>query len=95
MKFETIVIIKPTLSEENKNQVVQDIVDFINNNDGDVFKKEIWGDRKLAYPIQKFNDGFYALLEFSCDKNGETVDKLNFKYNNTEDIIKHIIVKMD
>lgn len=62
-------------------------------------KQEKWqvlksgGLRKLAYTVMKFNEGIYALFNFRSDP--EYIQNINEFYNNTEDIIKHIIVKKD
>lgn len=90
--FETIIIIKPTLEEKQQLDVVDVVKDFINSNGGDVSECEIWGNRKLAYPISGYNDGFYALIKFSG--NEDIPQTINQKYDSTEDIIKHIIVKI-
>ena len=61
--------------------------------EGEVESTEVWGRRKLAYPIQKNNEGYYVLINFSS--NPEFIDELNRVYNITDEIIKHIIVKKD
>lgn len=91
-KYETIMIIKPTLSEEQWHNEVEKIKELINKN-GKVTGTEYWGMRKLAYPVKKHNEGYYADVYFSSDF--EFVDELLRVYNESENIIKHIIVKKD
>lgn len=91
-KYETIMIVKPTLSEEQWHNEVDKIKELINKN-GKVTSTEFWGMRKLAYPVKKYNEGYYADIYFSSDF--EFVDELLRVYNESENIIKHIIVKKD
>ena len=90
--YETIIIINPTLSDEDCAKVTEKFTDMISK-EGKVESTEVWGRRKLAYPIQKNNEGYYVLVNFSS--NPEFIDELNRVYNITDEIIKHIIVKKD
>ena len=91
-KYETIIIIDPKLEDEACAGVTQRFTDMISK-EGKVDSTEVWGKRKLAYPIQKNNEGYYVLINFSS--NPEFIDELNRVYNITDEIIKHIIVKKD
>ncbi len=88
--YETIIIIDPNLGDEDCAKVVDRFTEMINK-EGKVESTESWGKRKLAYPIQKNNEGYYVLVNFSS--NPEFVDELNRVYNITDEIIKHIVVK--
>ena len=91
-KYETVIIIDPTLDDEKCNQVVEKFTTMIGN-DGKVDSTEAWGKRKLAYPIEKFNEGYYVQINFSS--NPEFIDELTRIYNITDEILKHIVVKKD
>lgn len=91
-KYETIMILSPKLTEEETKNSIQKIKDLINEN-GKVGTTEEWGLRKLAYPIKKFNEGYYVLIDFRSE--ADFIDELNRIYNITDEIIKHIIVKKD
>lgn len=91
-KYETAIIINPELSEDEKTATVDKIKTLINN-EGKVTNEDVWGLRKLAYPIQKHNEGYYVLFEFEATP--EYIDEINRVYNITDEIIKHIIVKKD
>ena len=91
-KYETILIINPTL-DEAECQAVTDKFTAMIGKEGEVESTEAWGKRKLAYPIQKNNEGYYVHIDFSS--NPEFIDELNRTYNITDEIIKHIIVKKE
>jgi small subunit ribosomal protein S6 len=90
--YETIIIINPNLDEAECAGVTERFTEMISK-EGKVDSTEVWGKRKLAYPIQKNNEGYYVLINFSS--NPEFIDELNRVYNITDEIIKHIIVKKD
>ena len=91
-RYETIMILKPTLTEKETKNAIQKIKDLITSN-GEVVTTEEWGLRKLAYPILNFKEGHYVLIGFRSE--ADFIDELNRVYNITDEIIKHIIVKKD
>ena len=52
-RYETIVIIDPDLSDDDRNQVLQRITNLIPKEDGFLIMLDEWGNRKLAYEIKK------------------------------------------
>lgn len=90
--YETIMIINPTITEEENKNTIEKIEQLIKNN-GEIKTKEEWGKRKLAYPIQKHQEGYYVLIEFTS--NADFIDELTRVYNITDEIMKHIVVKKD
>lgn len=85
-KYESIIILKPDISENERKKVIKNCKKFMQN-----VSVEEWGTRKLAYPIQKQNNGYYILFTFEHD--GPNCDDLEKMYKqNEETIIKYIIV---
>jgi small subunit ribosomal protein S6 len=52
-----------------------------------------WGLRKLAYPIQKKNTGFYYLIEYKAP--GELINKLELELKRDERIMRFLTVALD
>jgi len=61
--YEAVFIFDPELSEDSLNQLKDRIVSTINSN-GSLEGINIWGRRKLAYPIHKRIEGIYYIFEF-------------------------------
>lgn len=59
--YELMVIIHPDLDEEATNQALEKIKDWIVKSGGKIEKIDNWGKRRLAYEIQKQNEGVYFL----------------------------------
>lgn len=90
--YESIIILNADLEQTEIDKDVERVQNLITNN-GKLESTEVWGKRKLAYPIQKKSEGYYVLFNFSSESS--FIDELNRVYNITDNIIKHIIVKKD
>lgn len=91
--YELVFVLKPTLSEEEIKNKVQAIKDLIQQNQGEIYNEENWGRRNLAYPINKFNSGYYFLLNFKTENsNLPKVIEYNLRIN--EDVIRFLNMKI-
>ena len=59
-KYELIYILRTDSDDETK-QKIQDKLRGIIEENGEVEVFDVWGNRKLAYQIQKLTDGYYVL----------------------------------
>lgn len=66
-EYELIFIVHPDLDETAFNDVVQKVQGWISDAGGEVTKVDLWGTRKLAYPIRKQDEGQYVLMETSME----------------------------
>lgn len=62
--YEVVYIIDPAQSEENIAALVAKFKTLAEQNGSNVEVEE-WGSRKLAYPINFKNDGYYVLMNFT------------------------------
>jgi len=60
-----LVLINAEL-EDPKEEVTK-VEDVLRNLGGEIVKTDVWGKKRLAYPIQKKSDGFYTLFDFKLD----------------------------
>lgn len=89
-KYETIFIQNPTLDEEAINANIEKFKGIIENGGGTVDNVDVWGKRKLAYEINKMNEGFYTLVNFTASP--ELPKELDRVFRITDGIMRHIIV---
>lgn len=92
--YESVVVFKPTLSDEEVKLRLEDIGNFIDKNGGKVLSVEEWGIRQLAYPIKGFSHGRYVVFHISSD-NSQLTNELDFQYKINEDIIRWLNFKQD
>ncbi len=92
LKYELMVVLQPTL-EEDKKEAALEMIKGIIEKDGSVDNVDLWGLRKLAYPIQKKNEGYYAVMTFEA---GATLPKeLDRRLKISDDVMRHMIVNLD
>ena len=90
--YEVMFIIEAALEEDKKEATVEMVKEIISTG-GEVGKVNIWGNRKLAYPINKKNEGYYAVIEFTA--NSELPKELDRRLKISDSIIRHIIINKD
>lgn len=91
--YETVIIMNPVLSQEQVTETVDKFRRILTDNGTEIVHENNWGLRKLAYPIQKKNTGFYYLTEFKGD--GSVVAKLELEYKRDERIMRFLTVALD
>lgn len=90
--YEVMFIINPTLEDDKKEATVEKVKEIIAA-DGEVGKVDLWGMRKLAYPIEKKSEGYYAVIEFKAGS--ELPKELNRRLRISDDVMRHIIINKD
>jgi len=91
-QYEVMFILRPNLEETKRNELIEKFKSIIQA-DGEVESVDEWGHRKLAYEIEKLNEGYYILTRF---KAGIDVPKeLDRNFRISDDVIRHLIVNLD
>lgn len=67
--YELMFIIDPALSEDQRNDSVNELKALFKENSVKITKEEVIGDKKLAYKINKSDRGFYFLYEVELEGN--------------------------
>lgn len=91
--YEELFIVKPDAPEEEVDAYIGQLKELITNGKGTVEKADRWGTRKLAYRVQKYNEGLYVLFQFSSSP--ELVKEIERRMRVTDMVIKFITVRID
>jgi len=90
--YETIRILKASLTDEEVGRVVAKVRGIIEKGGGEIAKVEPWGKKKLAYEVRKEKKGLYVFVQFRGP--ASLVAELERQYRLSEDtIIKFLTVK--
>ncbi len=89
-KYETIFVVDASLSEEDTNAIVEKFKALIEAN-GTIESVDVWGKRKLAYEIDFKTEGYYVLVNFSCEPS--FIAELDRIYNITDGLLRTIVIK--
>jgi small subunit ribosomal protein S6 len=91
--YEELFIVKPDAPEEEVDAFTEQVKELIHAGKGTVEKAEKWGTRKLAYRVQKYNEGIYVLIQFSAPS--DLVKEVERRMRVTDLVIKFITVRID
>lgn len=92
LNYEIMFIIKSTLDDAQKEATVEAVKEIIAT-DGEVSNVDVWGMRKLAYPIQKMNEGYYVVIEFKAST--ELPKELDRRLKISDNVIRHMIINKE
>ena len=91
--YETVFILTPVLSDAQMKEAVEKFTKVLTDNGATIVNEEMWGLRKLAYPIQKKSTGFYTLVEF--DAAPAAIKKLETAYRRDERVLRFLTFRLD
>jgi len=91
-RYEIMFIIANALDDEKKAATVETVKGIIADG-GEVIKVSVIGTKRLAYPIQKKNEGYYVLVDFEAP--ADLPKELNRRLLISDDVIRHIIINKD
>ena len=89
-KYEAVFIFLPNLEEEKREQLLNRFKGIIEE-EGSITKVDEWGSRKLAYPINDLNEGYYVLVNFEATP--ETVTEVERITKISDSIMRHMIIR--
>jgi small subunit ribosomal protein S6 len=90
--YELMFIVRPDMVDEDLSKLISTLESSVTTAGGTV-KSEIWGKRRLAYKVGKFNDGIFVVM--SIEATGATVHEVERRLRVTEPVIKFLTVRTD
>jgi small subunit ribosomal protein S6 len=92
-QYETVFILTPVLSEQQMKDAVEKFRKVLTDNGAEFVHEENMGLRKLAYPIQRKNTGYYFLFEFKAP--GTIVNTLDIEFRRDERVMRYLTTVLD
>ena len=92
-QYETGFVLSPTLSEEETTQFLQQMAEIIAQKKGRMVKQDVWGKRRLAYPVKRFQDGVFVF--FTYEGAGDVSAELERRFKQTEAVVRFMTVLKD
>ena len=92
VKYESIFVLDAALEEEAIESLIEKFKSLIAAH-GEVESVDVWGKRKLAYPIDYKTEGYYVLVNFAAD--ADFPAELDRIYGITDGVLRTIIVRKD
>jgi small subunit ribosomal protein S6 len=90
--YELMFIVRPDMVDDDLNKLISTLGASVTSAHG-TMKSEVWGKRRLAYSVRRFNDGIFVLL--LLEGTGAMVHELERRLRVTEPVIKFLTVRTD
>ena len=92
-KYEITVVVKPNLEEETVNAEFAHVQELIERFGGVVDKVDDWGKRRLAYEIEKLNEGFYRFFTISSEPAAPA--EVESRIRLRENVLRYLIIRLE
>lgn len=91
--YEVMIILDPTQDERTVAPSLDKFLDIVRKENGTVEKVDIWGKRRLAYPITKKEEGIYAVVDLNCES--ATVQEFDRVLNLNDGVLRTKVLRID
>lgn len=92
-KYELMYIIDSSLEETARKELIDRFTKLLVDIGGELEKIDEWGKRRLAYPIDYKNEGYYVLMNFSAGPSVPREMERNLQIS--ENVLRYLIVKLE
>lgn len=91
--YENLVIVKPTLTEEEIKSTIALIEEVLTSNGAEIIARDAMGMKKLAYPIEKNARGYFYVMYYKAAPSAISEIERRFRIN--EEILRFVTMKYD
>ncbi|MCG7277232.1 30S ribosomal protein S6 [Corynebacterium singulare] len=91
--YEVMIILDPNQDERTVTPSLDKFLEVIRKDGGKVDKVDVWGKRRLAYPINKKEEGIYVVVDLECES--ESVLELDRRLNLNDSILRTKVLRTD
>ena len=91
--YENLVIVKPTLTAEEIQASVAAVEEVITSNGGEIAATDAMGMRKLAYPIEKNERGYYHVIYYTVAPSA--INEIERRFRINEELLRFVTIKYE
>jgi small subunit ribosomal protein S6 len=92
-QYELTYVISGVVKQNQVDDIVRKITQFVKDNDGEVLEVDEWGNQRLAYEIDKKRSGYYVNMYFRAP--GSLVPQLERQLKINDDVLRFLTLRMD
>ncbi len=92
-RYELMVILDSDLEEKTVEPSLDTFLNVIRQSGGTVEKLDLWGRRRLSYPINKKSEGIYAVIDLTAES--AAVVELDRQLNLNEAVLRTKVLRPD
>lgn len=90
-EYELVSVVHPRLNADETAAAIANIQSQIEANGGEMLSTDVWGRRRLAYPINHLLEGTYVLMTFRLPPQSAPVVEALLRIS--EQVIRHLLVR--
>ena len=92
-KYELVVVVNAVIEDDARAAVIEKAKDLITRFGGTISGVDEWGKKKLAYEIQKMNDGFYYFIKFEAETTA--IAEIESQMRIMDNVLRYLCVKVE
>lgn len=92
-EYELTLIVRSDIEEPDFAALTDRVKGLISDNGGEVIKLDLWGTRRLAYPINRLREGQYVFMLTQLPPNA--IVELDRAFNLIEEVLRHLFVRVE
>lgn len=94
-EYEVTVIFQTNLDDEARSALVERVSGWLTHGEAEADKpvQNVWGQRRLAYPIKNHTEGYYILFDAQLEPDRLADIERSMQY--TDDILRYMIVRKE
>jgi len=89
-QYETGFVLSSSLSDDDAQAFVRQMAEVVTQKNGRMIKQDIWGKKRLAYPIKKSHEGTYIF--FLYEGPGDVSQELERRFKQTDAVIRFLTI---
>ncbi|CDC39203.1 30S ribosomal protein S6 [Butyrivibrio sp. CAG:318] len=92
-KYELVVVVNAVIEDDARAAVIEKAKDLITRFGGTISGVDEWGKKRLAYEIQKMNDGFYYFIKFEAETTA--IAEIESQMRIMDNVLRYLCVKVE
>ena len=91
--YELALILNAKVEDEARTATLEKVKEYITRFGGEISDIDEWGRKRLAYEIQKMNEGYYYFIHFNAK--GDVVAQVENRLRIMENILRFLCVRSE
>ena len=92
-KYELVVVVNAVIEDDARAAAIEKAKDLITRFGGTISGVDEWGKKRLAYEIQKMNDGFYYFIKFEAETTA--IAEIESQMRIMDNVLRYLCVKVE